>query len=43
MVRCVKTVFRASKADLDGLFACNRISAEVQNQCLSIASRTILK
>jgi len=37
MIRCVKTAFRASKADLDRLFACNRISAEIWNQCLLIA------
>lgn len=37
MIRCVKTAFRTSKADLDRLFACNRISAEIWNQCLSIA------
>ncbi|MFM9282047.1 transposase [Paenibacillus jiagnxiensis] len=37
MIRCVKTTFQASKADLDRLFACNRVSAEIWNQCLSIA------
>lgn len=37
MIRCVKTAFRSSKADMDRLFACNRISAEIWNRCLSIA------
>jgi len=37
MIRYVKTAFQASKADLDRLFACNRMSAEVWNQCLLIA------
>lgn len=37
MIRCVKTAFLTSKADLERLFACNRISAEIWNQCLLIA------
>ncbi|MBB6669441.1 RNA-guided endonuclease InsQ/TnpB family protein [Cohnella nanjingensis] len=37
MIRCVKTAFQTSKADLERLFACNRISAEIWNRCLSIA------
>lgn len=37
MIRCVKTPFHTSKTDLERLFACNRISAEVWNQCLVIA------
>lgn len=36
-IRCVKTAFHTSKANLDILFACNRVSAEVWNQCLSVA------
>ncbi len=43
MIRCVKTALRASKADLDRLFACNRISAEVWNRCLSIAKEYSLQ
>ncbi|UUZ81051.1 transposase [Paenibacillus sp. P26] len=37
MIRCVKTAFRASKSDLDRLYQCNRISAEIWNECLVIA------
>ncbi len=43
MIRCLKTAFQASKADLDRLFACNRISAEIWNQCLLIAKNYALQ
>jgi putative transposase len=43
MIRCVKTAFRTSKADLDQLFACNRISAEIWNLCLLIAKNYSLQ
>jgi len=43
VIRCVKTAFRTSKADLERLFACNRISAEVWNECLSIAKNYSLQ
>lgn len=36
-IRCVKTAFHTSKSNLDKLFACNRVSAEIWNQCLSMA------
>ncbi|HUC91926.1 MAG TPA: transposase [Paenibacillus sp.] len=37
MIRCVKTAFQTSKANLERLFACNRISAQIWNECLTIA------
>ena len=37
MIRVKKTTFRTSKTDLDRLFACNRESARVWNDCLSYA------
>jgi putative transposase len=37
MIRCLKTAFQTSKADLERLFACNRISAQIWNRCLSVA------
>ena len=37
MIRVHKTTFCTSKADLDRLFACNRVSAGVWNDCLEIA------
>ncbi|MFZ5641172.1 MAG: RNA-guided endonuclease TnpB family protein, partial [Bacillota bacterium] len=37
MIRVIKTPFRTSKTDLDRLFACNRESARVWNDCLSHA------
>ncbi|WP_025693115.1 RNA-guided endonuclease InsQ/TnpB family protein [Paenibacillus zanthoxyli] len=43
MIRCVKTAFHTSKLDLERLFACNRISAEVWNQCLLIAKHHALQ
>jgi putative transposase len=43
MIRCVKTAFQTSKADLERLFACNRISAEIWNKCLSIAKNYSLQ
>ncbi|MEQ4486849.1 transposase, partial [Cohnella silvisoli] len=43
MIRCLKTAFQASKADLERLFACNRISAEIWNQCLLIGKNYALQ
>ena len=37
LLRCIKTSFHASKSNLDRLFQCNRISAEIWNECLKIA------
>ncbi|TLM98803.1 IS200/IS605 family element transposase accessory protein TnpB, partial [bacterium] len=37
MIRVIKTPFRTSKTDLDRLFACNRESARVWNDCLNHA------
>lgn len=37
MIRCVKTEFRCSRETLNSLFECNRISATIWNDCLSIA------
>jgi putative transposase len=37
MIRCVKTAFHVSKSDLDRLYQCNQISAEIWNECLVIA------
>jgi len=34
MVRCHKTSFYATQSDIDKLFSCNRISAEIWNSCL---------
>ncbi|AJY76080.1 RNA-guided endonuclease InsQ/TnpB family protein [Paenibacillus beijingensis] len=43
MIRCLKTPFRTSAADLNRLFECNRISAEIWNQCLSVAKEYSLQ
>ncbi|RKN86093.1 RNA-guided endonuclease InsQ/TnpB family protein [Paenibacillus ginsengarvi] len=43
MIRCVKTTFRTSKTDLERLFACNRISAEIWNRCLILAKNYSLE
>ncbi|MDF2714198.1 MAG: transposase, OrfB family protein, partial [Paenibacillus sp.] len=43
MIRCMKTPFRASKADLERLFACNRISAAIWNRCLHVAKNYSLR
>lgn len=37
MIRCLKTEFFTTKSNLDRLFECNRISAEIYNSCLKIA------
>ncbi|BAU29810.1 putative transposase [Aneurinibacillus soli] len=37
MIRTMKTRFYASKHNLDRLFACNRESANVWNECISLA------
>lgn len=39
MLRVLKTKFRASKADLDRLFACNRASAQVWTDCLEFSKK----
>ncbi|RST57264.1 transposase, partial [Siminovitchia terrae] len=43
MLRCMKTLFRASKETIDRLFECNRVSGEVWNFCLALAKETHLK
>ncbi|AHM56962.1 transposase GSA [Peptoclostridium acidaminophilum DSM 3953] len=37
MIRCHKTSFYATKSDIDRLFACNRLSAEIWNACLAVS------
>ena len=37
MIKCLKTDFFTTKSNLDRLFECNRISAEIYNNCLKIA------
>ncbi len=37
MIRTLKTTFRTTKKDLNRLFACNRNSAQVWNDCLKYA------
>ena len=37
MIKCLKTDFVTTKSNLDRLFECNRISAEIYNSCLKIA------
>ncbi|MCT8977450.1 transposase [Clostridium sp. CX1] len=37
MIRCAKVNFRCSKKILNRLFECNRISAEIWNDCLNIS------
>ncbi|AGE22648.1 transposase [Geobacillus sp. GHH01] len=43
MYRTLKTRFRAKKEVIDKLFECNRISAEVWNECLRLAKEHHLK
>ena len=43
MYRTVKTLFQTSKKDIDRLFECNRISAQIWNDCLAIAKNYALK
>ncbi|WP_313430847.1 hypothetical protein [Siminovitchia terrae] len=43
MLRCMKTLFRASKETIDRLFECNRVSGEVWNFCLALAKEPHLK
>lgn len=43
MIRCIKTTFQTSKTDLERLFECNRISAEVWNRCLILAKNYSLQ
>ena len=37
MIKCLKTDFVTTKSNLDRLFECNRISAEIYNDCLKVA------
>ena len=43
MLRGQKVFFRTSKADLDRLYACNRESARVWNECLRLAKEYFLQ
>ncbi|GAA5661447.1 transposase [Geobacillus stearothermophilus] len=43
MYRTVKIPFQTSKKDIDRLFECNRISAQIWNDCLVIAKNYALK
>ncbi|WP_026078530.1 hypothetical protein [Saccharococcus caldoxylosilyticus] len=43
MLRSQKVFFRASKADLDRLYACNRESVRVWNECLRLAKEHFLQ
>jgi putative transposase len=43
MLRGQKVFFRASKADLDRLYACNRESDRVWNECLRLAKEHFLQ
>ncbi|WP_017436665.1 RNA-guided endonuclease InsQ/TnpB family protein [Saccharococcus caldoxylosilyticus] len=43
MLRGQKVFFQASKADLDRLYACNRESARVWNECLRLAKEHFLQ
>lgn len=43
MLRGQKVFFRASKADLDRLYACNREPARVWNECLRLAKEHFLQ
>ena len=43
MYRTLKTRFRAKKEVIQKLFECNRISAEVWNECLRLAKEHHLK
>lgn len=42
MYRCIKTSFKTSKTDLERLFHCNRLSAQIWNDCLKIAKEYAL-
>ena len=37
MIKCHKTNFHTTKSNLDRLFECNRISAEIWNDCLQVS------
>lgn len=39
MIRCLKTTFKTSKTNLNRLYECNRISAQIWNDCLDIAKQ----
>ncbi|WP_223067499.1 transposase [Paenibacillus caui] len=43
MIRVLKTTFRVSSEDRDRLFACNRICAQIWNDCLHIAKSHFLE
>ena len=43
IIRVLKSRFHASKGNLDRLFTCNRISAQVYNDCLNLAKAYFLQ
>jgi putative transposase len=43
MIRCIKTVFQATKSNINRLFECNQISAEIWNECLTTAKNYSLQ
>ena len=43
MIRCLKTSFYASQETVNRLFECNRVSAEVWNECLKLSKEIHLK
>lgn len=43
MIRCIKTAFKATKFNINRLFECNRISAEIWNECLIVAKNYSLQ
>ncbi|WP_254698732.1 hypothetical protein [Parageobacillus sp. VR-IP] len=43
MLRGQKVFFQATKVDLDRLYACNRESARVWNECLRLAKEHFLQ
>ena len=43
MIRCIKTSFSCNKDTLDKLFECNRISAQIWNDCLYYAKDYSIK
>ena len=39
MIRCLKTAFKTSETNLNRLYECNCISAQIWNDCLDIAKQ----
>jgi len=39
VIRCLKTAFKTSKTNLNRLYECNCISAQIWNDCLDIAKQ----